>query len=109
MANFMNLTMFEQTLNNARGQRPADPSMSLFPVPFENQFSVSFVVAGPSAVSVDLYNQLGQKVETLVDRKNYKTGTFTIPVDGSRLSSGTYIAAVTINGQVVSKKTIKLQ
>ncbi|WP_277234109.1 alkaline phosphatase [Hymenobacter sp. YC55] len=108
MANFMNLNMFEQTLSARGGQNVPEPTVGVFPTPFNNHLTVSFEVTTAAPVSVELFNELGQKVATLVDNKLYRAGTFTVPVDAQRLGSGLYVATVTIAGQVVSKKTVKL-
>ncbi|UOQ69396.1 T9SS type A sorting domain-containing protein [Hymenobacter volaticus] len=108
MANFMSLSMFEQVLAARGAQNPADPTVHVFPTPFNNQLTVSFDVTTAAPVSVELFNELGQKVATLVDHKLYRAGSFTVPVDAQHLGSGLYIATVTIDGQVISKKTVKL-
>ncbi|MBD2769244.1 alkaline phosphatase [Hymenobacter sp. BT664] len=109
MADFLRLTDFGSTLGlRGPGATKAESNVLLSPVPFEDQFKVSFTVTSPGAVTVELFNQLGQKVQTVVADKNYGLGTHAVAVDGSRLKTGIYIASVIINGQVVSKKTIKL-
>ena len=110
MANFMGLTLFEQALA-VRGpvaETPAAPGLTLSPVPFENQFEVSFEVGVPSAVSVVLLNELGQPVRRVVTGQTFGAGTHTVAVEGAGLRSGLYVATVTIDGQVVSRKTVKL-
>ena len=109
MADFLKLTDFGLTLGlRARAKTLEESKLRLYPVPFAEQFNVSFEVKQPAAVSVELFDEIGQKVQTVVADKSYKTGTHLVSIDGSRLKAGFYIAAVTINGQVVSKKTIKL-
>ncbi len=109
MANFMGLSMFEQAI--ALRNTPTTPTVSgltLSPVPFNDQFKVGFEVPAASVVTVELLDQLGRKVRTVVQDQNYATGAHSVAVDGAGLRSGLYIAAITINGQLVSKKTIKL-
>ncbi|WP_310393022.1 alkaline phosphatase [Hymenobacter sp.] len=108
MANFMNLTLFETALGRRNATPKVSADLQLAPVPFEDQFKVSFTLPTASAVTVELFNQIGQKVQTVVTDKKYGIGTHSVAVDGARLKTGYYVAAVTINGQVVSKKTIKL-
>jgi alkaline phosphatase len=108
MADFMSLTAFGAGLG-LRTTAASEPGagMSLSPVPFEGQFQVSFEVKVPATVRIELFNQLGQKVQTVAEQA-YRVGTHSVAVDGSHLAAGVYVAAVTIGGQVVSKKTIKL-
>jgi alkaline phosphatase len=77
-------------------------------VPFEDQFKVSFETTTASVVSVELYNEVGQKVRTVLKEQSFATGSHSVSVNGAGLRGGLYVAAVTINGAVVSKKTIKL-
>ncbi|PJJ59702.1 alkaline phosphatase [Hymenobacter chitinivorans] len=110
MANFLGLSTFEQLLLSARAETPGTPGLGLqlSPVPFKDQFTVSFAVAAPSNVSVELFNELGQKVRTVVAEQNFRSGSHSVPVNGAGLPGGVYIAKVAVNGQVVSQKTIKL-
>ena len=108
MADFMTLTAFATTLST-RGSGPkASTDLQLSPVPFDDQFKVFFTLPTAGAVTVELFNQIGQRVQTVVVDKSFGPGTHSVDVDGARLKTGFYVAAVTINGQVVSKKTIKL-
>ncbi|OUJ74836.1 alkaline phosphatase [Hymenobacter crusticola] len=109
MADFLKLTDFGTPLGvRAGAQTQADTQLALFPVPFNDKFSVSFEVKQPAPVSVELFTETGQKVQTVVGERAYKTGTHSVAIDGTHLKAGLYIATVTINGQVVSKRTIKL-
>ena len=109
MANFMTLSLFEQTiaLRNTPTQ-PAASNLTLSPVPFQDQFKVAFEVPAAAIVSVELFDQVGRKVRTVVQNQSFATGSHSVAVDGTGLRGGLYIAAITVNGQVVSKKTIKL-
>ena len=109
MANFMGLTSYETVLSLRGSTIPkADAELQLSPVPFDSQFNVSFTLPTTSLVTVELRDQLGRRVQSVVTNQNFGTGTHSVTVDGSQLRTGFYIASVTINGQVVSKKTIKL-
>ncbi|RZL02285.1 MAG: T9SS type A sorting domain-containing protein, partial [Hymenobacter sp.] len=110
MADFLNLSTFASTLG-ARGASTPQAALDGFqlsPVPFESKFQVSFVLPTAGPVTVELFNEMGQKVQTVEAGKTFAPGAHTIMVDGSRLKSGLYVATVTMGGQVVSKKTIKL-
>ena len=77
-------------------------------MPFEGPFNVSFTLPAAGAVTVELFDQMGRRVRTVVADRNFGPGPYTLAVDGNGLKAGLYVATVTINGQVVSKKTIKL-
>ncbi|MGI4762897.1 MAG: alkaline phosphatase [Janthinobacterium lividum] len=111
MADFMQLTTFGSTLA-VRAPLPegklAPDVMQLSPVPFNDRFQVNFTLPTAGSVTVELFNELGQKMQTVIADQRYAPGAHVLPVDGSRLKAGLYVAAVTIDGQLVSKKTIKL-
>ena len=108
MADFLHLTAFGTALGTRSIQPPAGTGLQLSPVPFDDQFKVAFVVPAAGPVTVELFNEMGQKVQTVVTDQHFSPGPHSVAVDGTRLKTGFYVAAVTINGQVVSKKTIKL-
>ena len=108
MADFMGLTAFGTTLGLRSSGPKADAGLALSPVPFDAQFNVSFNLPASGVVTVELFNQVGQRVQTVVTDQRFASGTHSVAVDGTRLPTGFYVAAVTINGVVISKKTIKL-
>ena len=109
MARFMNLADFGIALGvRGAGTTKIEAQLQLSPVPFDGQFKVGFTLPTVGLVTVELFDQVGRRVQTVVADKNFPSGTHTVSVDGSQLAAGFYVAAVTINGQVVSKKTIKL-
>ena len=110
LADFMQLTAFATVLSTrGSGAGPlATASVQLSPVPFADRFQVAFTLATAGAVTVELFNEAGQKVQTVVTGQAFGPGAHAVTVDGARLRTGLYVAAVTVNGQVVSQKTIKL-
>ncbi|MFD1872845.1 alkaline phosphatase [Hymenobacter bucti] len=108
MANFMGLSIFETTLARRASAPEPTAGLTLSPVPFEDQFKVGFDLVTASVVSVDLLNEIGQKVRNVVNEQRFAAGTHAVLVNGAGLRSGLYVATVSINGQVISKKTIKL-
>ena len=114
MADFLNLTDFKESLGNPAFRKSAETSadttaLLLSPVPFKDQFDVAFVVESPSSVSVELFDEAGNKVRTMVDRRKYEKGSYSVSVNGASLKNGLYIATVTMDNKVISKKTLKLQ
>ncbi|MEJ7662744.1 MAG: T9SS type A sorting domain-containing protein [Hymenobacter sp.] len=77
-------------------------------MPFQQQFDLSFTLATAGPVSVVLYDQTGRKVASILEAKAYSAGTHTITVPAAALAPGLYIANVEADGQVLSRKTIKL-
>ena len=110
MARFLGLTSFYTTITLRASPAKLDDvkDLELSPVPFLNRFEVGFTLPAAGAVTVELFDEMGRRVQSVVTNQRFGTGTHAVTVDGSRLSAGLYIAAVTMNGQVVSKRTIKL-
>nr|WP_226915878.1 T9SS type A sorting domain-containing protein [Hymenobacter siberiensis] len=108
MADFLNLSAFGTTLGLRTSSADPKAQLQLSPVPFVNQFEVGFTLPTAGAVTVELFDEMGRRVQSVLSDKRFAAGTHSVAVDGSRLSAGLYIAAVTVNGQVVSKRTIKL-
>ncbi|MCU0412037.1 MAG: T9SS type A sorting domain-containing protein, partial [Bacteroidetes bacterium] len=52
-----------------------------------------------SAVDLRVFDMLGREVAVLVDGWQ-NPGTYQVPFDGSRLSSGTYVARLTAGGMM---------
>ncbi len=111
MADFMGLTVYGSTLGiraSGPNTNPSADQLQLSPVPFGDKFSVSFTAPTAGSVSLVLFNEVGQRVLTVLTDKSYSAGAHVVAVDGSQLRAGLYVATVTLNGQVLTKKTVKL-
>jgi len=72
-----------------------------YPNPFNPTTNISFDIPQNSSVKIVIYDMLGREVSTLVNA-NYAPGTYTVPFNASRLSSGMYIYRMTsqsVNGE----------
>ncbi len=85
----------------------APANMNVFPNPFNNDSKVSFTIEQPGNVTIEVYNLMGKKMETLVDDK-FTSGEFTqtIGSTGTEYHSGIYIVTMTLNGEKVGVKKI---
>jgi len=75
-----------------------------FPNPFNPSTNIAFKVPVTGAVSLKVYNLLGQQVETLLDQKIMTAGRHEVSFDASKLASGVYYYKLNFNGQVLTKK-----
>ncbi len=75
-----------------------------YPNPFNPVTTIKFSVPLKSAVSLKVYNTLGQVVLSLINNETMESGTHSITVDASNLSSGTYIYKLNAGNNVLSRK-----
>jgi flagellar hook assembly protein FlgD len=76
-----------------------------YPNPFNPTTEISFNMEKPGHVNLEIYNIIGQKVKTLVDR-HMDTGTHSVEWDASNCASGIYFYKITINGVSQSQKML---
>ncbi|MCP4632061.1 MAG: T9SS type A sorting domain-containing protein [candidate division Zixibacteria bacterium] len=79
-----------------------------YPNPFNAQTNVSFNLIVPGNVQLDIYNMMGQKVETLVDGY-LKAQPYEISWDASEYSSGIYFYKLATNNQTLTKRMTLLK
>jgi hypothetical protein len=60
-----------------------------YPNPFNPSTTIRYQVASQANVKLDVYDVLGRKIRTLVNRQQQR-GSYSIQFDGRNLSSGTY-------------------
>ncbi|MCP4633858.1 MAG: T9SS type A sorting domain-containing protein [candidate division Zixibacteria bacterium] len=78
------------------------------PNPFNAQTTISFYLNESNNVVLDIYNLLGQKVETLVEGRRH-AGEHSVNWDGSGLSSGIYFYKLTTGDKVFTKRMTLLK
>ncbi len=78
---------------------------SAYPNPFSTKANFSVYLPEDKAISVDLYNAIGQKVKRIFSG-DMKTGIHDFEIDGSDLFDGMYIIRVTGDGFIESCKVV---
>lgn len=76
-----------------------------YPNPFNPNTTIAYSLAQAGKVQVEVYNTLGQKIETLVN-KFQSAGRYAIQFDGSKLSSGMYFYKLTVNNFTQTRKML---
>ena len=79
-----------------------------YPNPFNPSTTIKFALPVESKVSINIYNALGQLVETLVDNE-MESGNHEVNFDASRLSSGVYLYQLQAGDFISAKKMILLK
>jgi len=77
-----------------------------YPNPFTESTWISFKIHEPSAVCLEVYDQLGQKVGTVLDNVKLDAGKHVYQFDGSGLAPGIYYFSMVCNEQVMRRKIV---
>ena len=78
-----------------------------YPNPFNPTTRIEYSVAEAGPIKLEVFNLLGQKVETLVE-KNQSPGRYTANFDASSLASGVYIYRLRSGNEFVRTKRMTL-
>ncbi|MFO0702225.1 MAG: T9SS type A sorting domain-containing protein, partial [Nitrospira sp.] len=76
--------------------------------PFNPSTTVSFAVPHDGQVRLEVYNMLGGLVATIADGV-FSAGNYTLRVDASQWSSGTYFYRMTAGGQTFVRRMMLLK
>ncbi len=66
-----------------------------YPNPFNPSTVISFVLKQQAKVTVDVYNVIGEKVETITDKAYPMGGPYNLPFSSNGLASGVYFVRLT--------------
>ena len=87
---------------------PTKIGIGNFPNPFNPSSVIRIAVPKNAHVALTVYNELGQKVVTLVDQ-NLTAGYYDRLFDGSSFASGVYFSKLTVGSEVIVGKMIMLK
>lgn len=66
-----------------------------YPNPYNPATTISFDIPTASVVSLEIFNVLGQRVQSLLSDREYKAGKFALPITTAELASGLYFYVLT--------------
>lgn len=79
-----------------------------YPNPFNPSTTINYSIAEPGIVELHVYNALGQKVETLIN-KHQNAGHHTISMNAENLASGLYFYEIKVNNFSQVKKMVLIK
>lgn len=79
-----------------------------YPNPFNPSTQIRFDIPQNGKVTLDVFNMLGQKVATLVN-KDLSTGTHSVNFDATNLSSGMYLYKLTSGNSTITQKMMLIK
>lgn len=79
-----------------------------YPNPFNPATTISFQLAEQGFVTLKVYDDLGQEVQTLVDELR-DAGTHFVTFNGESLPSGTYTYQINAGGSILQKKMVLMK
>lgn len=98
-----------QTYPDIKSQEIVFPNFSVFPNPFNGNTNIQYQLLKTSFVQLEVFNMMGQKVETLVNT-NQAEGEYTylLSITKEKTGSGIYYVKMTIDGIEEIKKIVEI-
>lgn len=75
-----------------------------YPNPFNPSTQITYELANPTNVSLDVYSITGEKIMTLVNNRFQQAGSHTVSFEASNLASGVYMYQLKTGNQVFTRK-----
>ncbi|UCG31399.1 MAG: T9SS type A sorting domain-containing protein [candidate division WOR-3 bacterium] len=92
----------EGSENDTRGT-----NLSNHPNPFNGSTNIYYVVSQPDVISIVVYDVLGRKIETLVNRFQ-DIGEYSVNFDASNIPGGTYFCELRVGDVIVANQRLLL-
>jgi parallel beta-helix repeat protein len=80
-----------------------------YPNPFNASTTISYQLPEASSVTLDIYDMLGRKIETLINNRPNSAGEHRITWDASGHSSGTYFYRLEVDGHSSTSKMLLIK
>ena len=86
-------------------------NFNAYPNPYSDNTQISYSLNGRTAVSLMVYDVLGNKIQTLADNEIQENGTHTYDFNAKKqgYTAGIYLVAVTIDGKVYTKRVVETE
>lgn len=76
-----------------------------YPNPFTTSTSIAFTLPGPGRVVLEVYDLLGRKVDTIIDRETHG-GRHEVFFDSGQLASGLYVYRLHFGSQTLTRRML---
>ena len=85
-----------------------------YPNPFNNSTNIQYMLQKHDMVTINIYNQIGQLVKTILDQKNQNKGYYQVSWDGINemginSPTGIYFCKIITNHYLSTKKMILIR
>jgi len=105
LKNFQNIPLLKSTTSiNDNPKNPQDTLIKNYPNPFTNSTTIKFISDGGHTL-IQIINQIGQVIDTPLDKEYDVPGTYTIQWDSQNHRPGIYYARLQ-NGRVQQVRTM---
>ncbi len=85
-----------------------EPTVTCYPNPFTASTTIQFQTSSNTLVSLDIFDQTGKKITTLVN-KVFTSGLHTVDFDGSSLTGGIYFYKLKAENYSVTRKIVLIK
>ena len=75
-----------------------------YPNPFNPTTTINYGVPQTGEVTLEVFDMLGRKVSTLINRENKTAGRYSVQFDAGNLASGLYLYRLKAGNTVITKK-----
>ncbi|MFA7326945.1 MAG: T9SS type A sorting domain-containing protein [Candidatus Kapaibacterium sp.] len=107
-----NVTPLEKIISSVENDNISNTNdTQLYPNPTPNVSYVSFKLHESSSIKLELFDEKGKIIKTIIDNENMGYGGHIVPINLNKLnlSSGSYYYKLSINGKVETLKTILMK
>jgi hypothetical protein len=114
VADHTSLSIYDcsEVLSNPKAEVKLTPATfgikSTYPNPFNSTATINYTLPVASDISLELYNLLGQLVQTIFEGKQ-EAGTHSLNLVGDDLVSGLYFVKLNVSGQTSTQKIMLIK
>ena len=109
LTNVQNITAYVTDIQNSNTGAPYTYQLNQnYPNPFNPTTHIAYTIAKRGMVSLLVYDLLGREVSTLVNEVK-EAGRHTVPLNGTKLSSGVYFYCLQAGSFSETKKLVLLR